>query len=109
NTVQALLAKPEITGVARSVLKARLDASRSSTAKLDAIVAARSPDGRVRGCFQYYGANRTGRWAGRRVQPQNLYRGSIKDIPSAIVSVMHPDTQPDDLEMLYEDSALGVV
>jgi len=108
-TVKTLLLDQAIQGAARTVLQCRLDASRSSTAKLDAIVAARSPDGRVRGCFQYYGANRTGRWAGRRVQPQNLYRGSIKDIPSALVSVMRDDTEPADLEALYEDSAMGVV
>lgn len=108
-TVQSLLARKTIQGPARMALQARLDASRSSTAKLDAILSARSPDGRVKGCFQYYGANRTGRWAGRRLQPQNLFRGSIKDVPTALITVMHPDTTPGDLEMLYEDSALGVV
>ena len=79
-TVQALLADRTLTGPARQALQARLDASRASTAKLAAIVLARSGDGRLRGLFQYYGANRTGRWAGRRVQPQNLFRGSIKAI-----------------------------
>jgi len=108
-TVRALLLHPAVQGPARTALQARLDASRSSTAKLDAIIAARSPDGRVRGCFQYYGANRTGRWAGRRLQPQNLFRGSIKDVPTALVSVMHPDVTARDLETLYEDSAMGVV
>jgi DNA polymerase len=109
HTVKAQLDKPTLQGTPRTVLQARLDASRASTAKLDAIAAARSPDGRLRGCFQYYGAARTGRWAGRRVQPQNLYRGSIKDIPNALVSVMRPWTTPGDLEALYEDSAMGVV
>jgi DNA polymerase len=109
NTVRAALAAGgTLSEPARSVLQARLDASRSSTAKLAAIAAARSSDGRVRGCFQYYGANRTGRWAGRRVQPQNLYRGSISDVPSALVTVMR-DTTPEDLEALYEDSAMGIV
>jgi len=109
NTVKTWLLDQSLQGEARTVLQARLDASRSSTAKLDAIAAARSPDGRVRGCFQYYGASRTGRWAGRRVQPQNLYRGSIKDIPSALVTVMRDWTTAADLAALYEDSPMGVV
>jgi len=105
-TVQAKL--PETTGAVKIALQARLDASRSSTAKLGAITAAASYDGRVRGCFQYYGASRTGRWAGRRVQFQNLFRGSIKDVPGAIALVANGAT-PDDLDMLFEDSALGVI
>jgi DNA polymerase len=108
-TVTRLLTQPEIQGPARTVLQARLDASRSSTAKLDAILAGRSPDGRVRGCFQYYGASRTGRWAGRKIQPQNLPRGSIKDVPTALISVMRADATAEDLDLLYEDSAMGVV
>ena len=63
----------------------------------------------MRGSFQYYGATRTGRWAGRRLQPQNLFRGSIKDVPTALVSVIHAGTTGADLDLLFEDSALGVV
>jgi DNA polymerase len=108
NTVRALLADRRLSGPARTALQARLDASRSSTAKLTAITAARSWDGRVRGTVQYYGANRTGRWAGRRVQPQNLFIGSIKDIPAALRAI-RAGASPEDLEMLFEDSALGVI
>jgi DNA polymerase bacteriophage-type len=108
-TVRGLLDDPAVTGPVRTVLQARFDASRSSTAKLDAILHARSPDGRVRGCFQFYGANRTGRWAGRRIQPQNLYRGSIKNVPAALTTIMCPHTTPADLETLFEDSAMGII
>jgi DNA polymerase len=108
-TVQARLLDPALAGAPRTVLQGRLDASRASTAKLDAILAARSLNGRVLGTFQYYGANRSGRWAGRRLQPQNLFKGSIADIPTALLTVMHPDTTAADLEALYEDSAMGVV
>lgn len=108
-TVQARLLDPRLAGAPRRVLQARLDASRASTAKLDAILSARSLNGRVLGTFQFYGAPRSGRWAGRRLQPQNLFRGSIADIPSALVTVMRPDVTADDLEALYEDSAMGVV
>ena len=107
-TVSAMLADSTLTGPPRTALQARLDASRSSTAKLASIASARSQDGRLRGTFQYYGASRTGRWAGRRLQPQNLFRGSIKDVPAAL-DVIRAGAGPEDLEMLFEDSALGVV
>jgi DNA polymerase len=107
-TVRAELASPHLYGPARVALQARLDASRSSTAKLTAITAARSYDGRVRGTFQYYGANRTGRWAGRRVQYQNFFKGSIKDVPAAL-RLVRAGICPEDLDLLFEDSALGVV
>lgn len=107
-TVQVMLADQSLTGPARKALQARLDASRSSTAKLTAIAQARSQDGRVRGTFQYYGANRTGRFAGRRLQPQNLFRGSIQDIPAAL-DLIRAGVVPEDLDLLFEDSALGVV
>lgn len=107
-TVKALLADRTVRGAPRTALQARLDASRSSTAKLTAIASARSQDGRVRGTFQYYGANRTGRWAGRRLQPQNLFRGSIGDVPAAL-AVIRAGASPEDLELMFEDSALGIV
>jgi DNA polymerase len=107
NTVQTLLGTT-LSGPARTALQARLDASRSSTAKLASITSARSQDGRVRGTFQYYGASRTGRWAGRRLQPQNLFRGSIKDVPAALRAI-RAGASPEDLALLFEDSALGVI
>jgi DNA polymerase len=107
-TVERRLADQTLTGAPRIALQARLDASRSSTAKLTAIASARSQDGRVRGTFQYYGAARTGRWAGRRLQPQNLFRGSIRDVPAAL-KVIHAGATPQDLSLLFEDSALGVI
>ncbi len=107
-TVRTLLQDQSITGAPRMALQARLDASRSSTAKLAAITAARSRDGRVRGTYQYYGASRTGRFAGRRVQPQNLFRGSIKDVGMAL-RLIRAGAPPEDLNLLFEDSAMGVV
>lgn len=107
-TVMQTLEDPRLQGPARTVLQARLDASRSSVAKLEAIASAVSPDGRVRGTFQYYGANRTGRAAGRRLQPQNLFRGSIRDVPRAI-RLIKTGVVTDDLELLFEDSPMGVL
>lgn len=63
----------------RRVLGLRQDAAKASTKKLQAIVNGIEADGRIRGTLQYYGAKRTGRWSGRRLQPQNLpSRGVIK-------------------------------
>ena len=56
------------------MLEIRQELGKTSTKKYDAIEAAVCPDGRVRGLLQFYGANRTGRWAGRLVQVQNLPR-----------------------------------
>ena len=65
----------------RAALNLRREAAKTSTAKLIAMRDAASSDGRVRGTMQYHGAN-TGRWAGRRVQFQNVPRGALK--PSEI-------------------------
>jgi DNA polymerase len=56
----------------------RQEASKSSTAKLKKMIEGVNEDNRVRGCFQFYGAASTGRWAGRRIQLQNIPRPSIK-------------------------------
>ena len=56
------------------MLEIRQELGKTSTKKYDAIEQAVCQDGRVRGLLQFYGANRTGRWAGRLVQVQNLPR-----------------------------------
>jgi DNA polymerase len=58
--------------VARRVMEIRLAASQTSTAKFARMLSGVSPDGRARGLFQFYGASQTGRYAGRRIQLQNL-------------------------------------
>lgn len=58
----------------RRMLEIRQDSSRTSTKKYAAMESAVCDDGRIRGVLQFYGANRTGRWAGRIIQPQNLPR-----------------------------------
>lgn len=72
--VARLLGDDGTTDKARRVLEIRQELGKSSTKKYDAIETAVCPDGRVRGLLQFYGANRTGRWAGRLVQVQNLPR-----------------------------------
>lgn len=76
-TVAAMLESGEITGDAKRMLEIRQELGKTSTKKYDALEAAMCTDGRVRGLLQFYGANRTGRWAGRLVQVQNLPRTYI--------------------------------
>lgn len=77
---------------AQRVLEIRQEVARSSVKKLDAMARCAGPDDRVRGQLSYYGAFRTGRWAGRLIQPQNLPRPAIKDVGSFI---RHALTGPD--------------
>lgn len=73
-TVSALLGMDDNSPKVRRVLEIRQELGKTSTTKYNAIEACEGPDGRVRGLLQFYGANRTGRWAGRLVQVQNLPR-----------------------------------
>lgn len=73
-TVKELLGRETTTDHVRRMLEIRQELGKTSTKKYDAIEAAVCDDGRVRGLLQFYGANRTGRWAGRLVQVQNLPR-----------------------------------
>lgn len=72
-----MLAKPDLPDDCRQALLLRQEAAKTSTAKLAAMTNGASVGGRVRGLFQYSGAS-TRRWAGRRVQLQNLPRPTIK-------------------------------
>lgn len=70
--VSDLLGRDLPSDAARRMLEIRQELGKTSCKKFDAIKAAVCADGRVRGLLQFYGANRTGRWAGRLVQVQNL-------------------------------------
>ena len=74
--------------------------SKTSVKKYEAMGSACCSDGRIHGLLQFYGANRTGRWAGRLVQVQNLPRNSMPDLDDARELLRSGDT--DALEMLYE-------
>lgn len=76
-TVAEALKQPQ-AAKARQVLELRQELGKSSLKKYDAIQAATGPDGRIRGTLQFYGATRTGRWAGRLLQVQNLPRTYVK-------------------------------
>lgn len=87
------------TGTTRRVLELRQDMSRSSTKKYEAMENAVCPDGRARGLTQFYGAGRTGRWAGRLIQVQNLPRNYLPDLDQARALVRAEQHQA--VEMLY--------
>lgn len=73
-TVAKMLGRDDNSAEVNRMLEIRQELGKTSTKKYDAIEEAVCSDGRVRGLLQYYGANRTGRWAGRLVQVQNLPR-----------------------------------
>lgn len=75
--VLEMLERPELPDGARQALLLRQEAAKTSTAKLNAMLRGLDIDHRNRGLFQYHGAT-TGRWAGRRVQLQNLPRPKLK-------------------------------
>ena len=77
-TVAKALADESITDTARAVLEIRQEMGKTSVKKFDSLARATSADDRLRHCLQFYGASRTGRWAGRTFQPQNIPRGSVK-------------------------------
>lgn len=82
-TVARLLTKEGNSAEVQRMLEIRQELSKTSTKKYDAIETCVCSDGRVRGLLQFYGANRTGRWAGRLVQVQNLPRTYTREIELA--------------------------
>ena len=74
DTVAKMLTRDNNSPEVQRMLEIRQELGKTSTKKYDAIDQAVCQDGRVRGLLQFYGANRTGRWAGRLVQVQNLPR-----------------------------------
>lgn len=113
DTVSSLLKAEEIFGDAERMLEIRQELGKTSTKKYNAIENAVCGDGRVRGLLQFYGANRTGRWAGRLVQVQNLPRTYIEqlDIARAAVKKRESDklrfffgSVPDTLSQLIRTS-----
>lgn len=90
-------APPEL----QKVLTLRQQIAKSSVKKYQAMETAVCADDRARGMFQFYGANRTGRWAGRIIQMQNLPQNHLDDLTEARGLVRAGGF--DALEMLYED------
>jgi DNA polymerase len=98
--VKSLL--PKADGEVLEMLKLRLLMAKTSVKKYEAIRRSVCPDGRVHGLLQFYGANRTGRWAGRLVQVQNLPQNHLPDLALARQLVRSGRFQS--LETLFEST-----
>lgn len=106
------LGKKEVAGFVKSsdgnangniteALKFRLQLAKSSVKKYQAMQNAVCNDGRAHGMFQFYGANRSGRWAGRLIQLQNLPQNHMNDLAEARALVRSGDY--DTMQLLYDD------
>ena len=94
----------------KELLRVRLSSAKSSVTKYKALLAATCADGRLRGTLQFRGASRTGRYAGRLFQPQNLARQtlSLKELDFATEAALdgtlplfYPDKVPEILSEIY--------
>ncbi len=90
----------EVDGELKEVLQLRQQLAKSSVKKYQAMQNAVCLDGRARGMFQFYGANRSGRWAGRIIQLQNLPQNHMEDLEEARGFVRNGDYEA--LSMLYD-------
>ena len=97
---------PETDGEVLEVLKLRLLMAKTSVKKYEAIERSVCSDGRVHGLLQFYGANRTGRWAGRLVQVQNLPQNHLADL--ALARSLIKQGRYEDVDLLF-DSVPGVL
>ena len=83
DTIAEALRDPELPDVVRRVLEIRTALGKTSVAKYSTMLVAHCQDHRLRGILQFYGANRSGRWAGRLVQTHNLAKNSLPDLALA--------------------------
>ncbi|MBR1603768.1 MAG: hypothetical protein IJ667_10060 [Synergistaceae bacterium] len=86
-TVSYMLEQGVASGSAERMLEIRQELGKTSTKKYNAIESCVCEDGRVRGLLQFYGANRTGRYAGRLIQVQNLPRTHIEQLDTARAAI----------------------
>jgi DNA polymerase len=100
-TVSQLLERDDNADHVQRMLEIRQELSKTSTKKYHAIENCVCADGKIRGLLQFYGANRTGRWAGRLVQVQNLPRTYTEPLELARVLVREGKT--DSLRLVYGD------
>lgn len=86
-------------------LALRRELGKTSTAKYKAMLQCKCEDGRIRGLTQFYGANRTGRWAGRLVQMQNLPQNKLPDEELDFARKLIKSGNRDAFEILYEPAS----
>ena len=83
DTIAEALRDPELPDIVRRVLEIRTALGKTSVAKYSTMLVAHCQDHRLRGILQFYGANRSGRWAGRLVQTHNLAKNTLPDLALA--------------------------
>lgn len=93
------LLKLDLKPSSKRILELRQETGKTSVKKYEAFERSICSDGRIHGAFLFYGAGRTGRWAGRLIQPQNFPRNAFEDI--ALARQMVKDRKWDEIEMLY--------
>ena len=103
DTISAALALKYIPDNVRRVLEIRTALGKTSTAKYSTMLDAVCEDHRLRGILQFYGANRSGRWAGRLVQTHNLARNSLEDLDLARELAVDGDF--DTMQTLFGETA----
>ena len=99
--VEDTLKRTDLPADVKEVLKLKQLVSKTSVKKYEAMEEARCSDGRIHGLLQFYGAARTGRWAGRLVQVHNLPQNHLEDLDTARELVRDGDL--DTLRMLYDN------
>lgn len=100
STLERRINDPDIPIGLRELLIIRLQASTTSTSKYKTLVKGVSEDGRLRGTLQFCGASRTGRWAGRLFQPQNLPRPTL---PQQVIDEGIEALKAGCADLLYDD------
>lgn len=113
DTLRRRVDDPDLPDGVRLLLSLRLEATKTSTAKYNALVKATSADGRLRNTLQFAGAQRTARWAGRIFQPQNMPRPTMKneDIELGIQSLLggFAEVVFDDVMSLTSNAVRGCI
>ncbi|MDD5852594.1 MAG: DNA polymerase [Lachnospiraceae bacterium] len=103
DTISAALSLQYIPDNVRRMLEIRTALGKTSTAKYSTMLDAVCDDHRLRGILQFYGANRSGRWAGRLVQTHNLARNSLEDLDLARELAVDGDF--DTMQTLFGETA----
>jgi DNA polymerase len=113
STLERRIDDPDLPAPLRDLLAIRLQASKTSASKYKRVLEGANADGRLRGLLQFCGASRTGRWAGRLFQPQNLPRPTHKQkIIDQGIAAMKADTEDlifPDVMALASSAIRGVI
>lgn len=105
DAIKAQLESGELPKHIVELLQARQGLGKSSNAKYESMQDTVSDDSRIRGLFQYYGANRTGRWAGRLVQLHNLPQNHIDELDAAREMVLETAPDPAPLNLCFSSAS----